>query len=90
MWSTGCPLGKYGDNCDNSGYCKGPYDLVTGNCTSGCLDGWVGYSCGIGKYMLIIVNSYIVIIISRFTTSCFFSTRLYGFCMDYILVRYSI
>ncbi|XP_063446352.1 uncharacterized protein LOC134725939 [Mytilus trossulus] len=43
----GCPLGKYGVNCENSGHCKGAYDLVTGNCTSGCLDGWVGYSCDI-------------------------------------------
>ncbi|CAC5380716.1 Tyrosine-protein phosphatase non-receptor type 5,Receptor-type tyrosine-protein phosphatase R,Receptor-type tyrosine-protein phosphatase eta,Tyrosine-protein phosphatase non-receptor type 7,Receptor-type tyrosine-protein phosphatase beta [Mytilus coruscus] len=43
----GCPLGRYGVNCENFCHCNGPCDLVTGNCTSGCLDGWVGYKCDI-------------------------------------------
>ncbi|XP_052067767.1 multiple epidermal growth factor-like domains protein 6 [Mytilus californianus] len=43
----GCPLGRYGDNCEKFCHCNGPCDLVTGNCTSGCLDGWIGYRCDI-------------------------------------------
>ncbi|XP_052067781.1 multiple epidermal growth factor-like domains protein 6 isoform X3 [Mytilus californianus] len=43
----GCPLGRYGINCKNVCHCNGPYDLITGNCTFGCLDGWIGYRCDI-------------------------------------------
>ncbi|OPL33847.1 hypothetical protein AM593_00930, partial [Mytilus galloprovincialis] len=41
MLSTGCPHGRYGNNCEKICHCYGPYDLVTGNCASGCLDGWI-------------------------------------------------
>lgn len=51
MWSTGCPLGRYGISCEHVCNCNGPCDLKTRNCTSGCLDGWVGYRCDIGKYI---------------------------------------
>ncbi|VDI10733.1 Hypothetical predicted protein [Mytilus galloprovincialis] len=45
---SGCPLGKYGDNCKMScsENCKlGSCDLVGGNCTYGCSDGWVSDRC---------------------------------------------
>ncbi|XP_052067770.1 uncharacterized protein LOC127707272 [Mytilus californianus] len=45
----GCPLGRHGINCKNICHCNGPYDVITGNCTFGCLDGWMGYRCDIGK-----------------------------------------
>lgn len=48
MWFSGCLLGRYGANCEHSGHCNGPYDIVAGICTSDCLDGWIGYRCEIG------------------------------------------
>ncbi|CAG2193355.1 unnamed protein product [Mytilus edulis] len=46
--TSGCPLGKYGVNCkmNCSENCMlGSCDLVRGNCTCGCTDGWVGDRC---------------------------------------------
>ncbi|XP_052059526.1 multiple epidermal growth factor-like domains protein 11 isoform X2 [Mytilus californianus] len=43
----GCPLGRYGINCENYCYCNGPCDLVTGSCTFGCFNGWIGERCDI-------------------------------------------
>ncbi|XP_071129225.1 receptor-type tyrosine-protein phosphatase epsilon-like [Mytilus edulis] len=44
----GCPLRKYGVNCEMNcsencilGFCN----LVNGNCTHGCVDGWFGERC---------------------------------------------
>ncbi|XP_052059394.1 receptor-type tyrosine-protein phosphatase mu-like isoform X2 [Mytilus californianus] len=43
----GCPSGKYGHNCESpcSKNCIDRCDIVTGNCTFGCLDGWIGVKC---------------------------------------------
>lgn len=47
-----CELYKYGFNCVfDCGYCK--YDKLCfmdiGDCFSGCVDGWIGKYCFIGK-----------------------------------------
>ncbi|XP_071129167.1 receptor-type tyrosine-protein phosphatase kappa-like isoform X2 [Mytilus edulis] len=43
----GCFYGKYGDSCQLTcpENCKGPCDLITGNCLFGCFDGWLGDKC---------------------------------------------
>lgn len=43
----GCPYGRYGVSCERLclGHCKGSCDLDSGNCSRGCLDGWVGEQC---------------------------------------------
>ncbi|XP_071129128.1 receptor-type tyrosine-protein phosphatase mu-like isoform X1 [Mytilus edulis] len=45
----GCKYGRYGENCEHvcpeNCFGQGPCDLVSGNCSSGCLDGWVGAKC---------------------------------------------
>ncbi|XP_052067776.1 protein eyes shut homolog isoform X2 [Mytilus californianus] len=41
----GCPLGRYGVNCEHFCHCKGLCDSVTGQCTLGCFDGWTGERC---------------------------------------------
>ncbi|CAC5417491.1 unnamed protein product [Mytilus coruscus] len=43
----GCPPSQYGLVCNQScpGNCHGPCDLETGNCISGCLNGWTGDKC---------------------------------------------
>lgn len=48
---SGCPYGKYGENCHLScpNNCNGLCDLKTGNCLLGCLDGWLGEKCDTGK-----------------------------------------
>ncbi|CAG2207372.1 unnamed protein product [Mytilus edulis] len=43
----GCPLGRYGYNCEKFCHCNGPCDLGSGYCSSGCLDGWTGNRCDI-------------------------------------------
>ncbi|CAC5396107.1 unnamed protein product [Mytilus coruscus] len=47
----GCPFEKYGDNCEFlcSTNCVGHCNLVTGNCSLGCLDGWTGNKCEQGQ-----------------------------------------
>ncbi|VDI56823.1 Hypothetical predicted protein, partial [Mytilus galloprovincialis] len=48
----GCPYRRYGDNCEH--VCpenclgQGQCDLISGNCLSGCSDGWVGEQCDQG------------------------------------------
>ncbi|VDI07213.1 Hypothetical predicted protein [Mytilus galloprovincialis] len=45
----GCPYRRYGDKCEHvcSENClgQGQCDLISGNCLSGCSDGWVGEKC---------------------------------------------
>ncbi|CAG2184873.1 unnamed protein product [Mytilus edulis] len=48
----GCPYRRYGDKCEH--VCpenclgQGQCDLISGNCLSGCSDGWVGEQCDQG------------------------------------------
>lgn len=46
----GCPPTHYGPVCSKlcPVYCSGPCDLETGNCTSGCVNGWIGGKCELG------------------------------------------
>lgn len=48
---AGCPYGKHGGSCQLTcpENCKGPCDLIAGNCLFGCLDGWLGDTCDKGK-----------------------------------------
>ncbi|XP_063446685.1 uncharacterized protein LOC134726180 [Mytilus trossulus] len=44
----GCPFGKYGVNCEmncSENCILGSCNLVNGNCTHGCVDGWFGERC---------------------------------------------
>ncbi|CAG2193358.1 Tyrosine-protein phosphatase corkscrew,Tyrosine-protein phosphatase non-receptor type 7,Receptor-type tyrosine-protein phosphatase alpha,Receptor-type tyrosine-protein phosphatase eta [Mytilus edulis] len=44
----GCPLRKYGVNCEmncSENCILGSCNLVNGNCTHGCVDGWFGERC---------------------------------------------
>ncbi|XP_052067766.1 receptor-type tyrosine-protein phosphatase alpha-like [Mytilus californianus] len=46
--TTGCPLGTYGVYCGmkcSENCISGSCDLVSGHCTFGCTDGWVGNRC---------------------------------------------
>ncbi|CAG2245818.1 unnamed protein product [Mytilus edulis] len=47
---VGCPPTHYGPVCSKlcPVYCSGPCDLETGNCTSGCVNGWIGGKCELG------------------------------------------
>ncbi|XP_071176446.1 uncharacterized protein [Mytilus edulis] len=47
---VGCPPKNYGPLCSKMCpvYCNGPCDLVTGNCTFGCVKGWIGDQCELG------------------------------------------
>ncbi|CAG2255730.1 unnamed protein product [Mytilus edulis] len=47
----GCPPSHFGHVCNEScpRNCQGPCDLETGKCTFGCLNGWIGETCDIGK-----------------------------------------
>ncbi|KAH3848630.1 hypothetical protein DPMN_091010, partial [Dreissena polymorpha] len=43
-----CPLGRFGDNCQNECHCLEPgerCDTIMGICKSGCAPGWTGYDC---------------------------------------------
>lgn len=59
---SGCPYRRYGDNCDHvcSENClgQGQCDLISGNCLSGCSDGWVGEQCYQGTHMLCLSSRY--------------------------------
>ncbi|XP_063398426.1 uncharacterized protein LOC134683184 [Mytilus trossulus] len=45
---VGCPSTQYGPLCTIKCplNCHGPCDLDTGNCISGCSNGWIGEKCG--------------------------------------------
>ncbi|CAC5360073.1 PLXNA [Mytilus coruscus] len=47
---VGCPPTNYGPLCSKlcPVYCSGPCDLETGNCTFGCVKGWIGDKCELG------------------------------------------
>ncbi|XP_063446092.1 plexin-2-like [Mytilus trossulus] len=47
---VGCPPTHYGPLCSKlcPVYCSGPCDLETGNCTFGCVNGWIGVKCELG------------------------------------------
>ncbi|OPL33563.1 hypothetical protein AM593_09849, partial [Mytilus galloprovincialis] len=45
---AGCPFRKYGVNCEmncSENCILGSCNLVNGNCTHGCVDGWFGERC---------------------------------------------
>ncbi|CAG2200934.1 PLXNA [Mytilus edulis] len=46
----GCPPTHYGPFCNKvcPDYCSGPCDLETGNCSFGCVKGWIGDKCELG------------------------------------------
>ncbi|VDH90184.1 receptor-type tyrosine-protein phosphatase A [Mytilus galloprovincialis] len=44
---VGCPSSNYGKLCEKNcpKQCRGPCDLETGRCLSGCSNGWIGEKC---------------------------------------------
>lgn len=49
---TGCPVGKYGVNCQlncSVNCISKACDLDSGHCILGCIDGWVGERCNESK-----------------------------------------
>lgn len=48
----GCLPANYGTLCNKicPKHCLGPCDLKNGTCTFGCLNGWIGDKCDIGRY----------------------------------------
>jgi hypothetical protein len=45
-----CSYGTFGPNCDRFCHCKGDTcDQRTGVCPKGCLPGWMGSECDMGK-----------------------------------------
>ena len=52
LYTLGCPPGHFGEKCNyNCGACLNgePCHHVTGVCTSGCKDGWLGKHCREGR-----------------------------------------
>lgn len=59
---SGCPYRRYGDKCEHvcSENClgQGQCDLISGNCLSGCSNGWVGEKCDQGTHILCLSSIY--------------------------------
>ena len=51
---TGCLFGFYGKLCDKEcpKHCDGPCDLDNGICSFGCQDGFIGYHCNEGSFVI--------------------------------------
>ena len=64
---TECPHGFFGDQCLKicSKYCSNNLKCnhISGDCFSGCKDGYLGRNCSEGKHLSIIYNSFVFIFI---------------------------
>lgn len=88
---SGCPPKNYGPLCSKMCpvYCNGPCDLVTGNCTFGCVKGWIGDQCELGmknvfSFTCIYTYHGIFQLLVMDTFYTFFAKRLFSMLNAYL------